>query len=102
MDILSKVKLRAGITDDSKDELLNELISDVQEYVVEYCNRSGTDDIPDTLTSAIVKMVIIDYNRLGTEGLASEGYTGLSYSYETNYPDDIRRQLNHERLVRTW
>lgn len=102
MDILDRVKLRMGISDDSKDALLSEIIDDVKEYVVEYCNRSGIDDIPETLNSAIVKMVIIDYNQLGTEGLTSEGYTGVSYSYEPNYPDDIRRQLNHERLVRMW
>lgn len=102
MDILDRVKLRMGISDDSKDALLSEIIADVKEYVAEYCNRSGVDDIPETLNSAIVKMAIIDYNRLGTEGLTSEGYTGVSYSYEPNYPDDIRRQLNHERLVRMW
>lgn len=102
MDILDRVKLRMGISDDSKDALLSEIIADVKEYVAEYCNRSGIDDIPETLNSAIIKMAIIDYNRFGTEGLTSEGYTGVSYSYEPNYPDDIRRQLNHERLVRMW
>lgn len=54
MDILDRVKLRMGISDDSKDALLSEIIDDVKEYVAEYCNRSGIDDIPETLNSAIV------------------------------------------------
>ena len=102
MELLDRVKLRLGFTDDSNDTLLSDIIDGVKEYVVEYCNRSGTADIPETLNGAIVKMAVIDYNRMGTEGLASEGYTGLSYSYESNYPDDIRRELMRERLLRAY
>lgn len=100
MELLEKVKLRLGITDDSKDELIGDIIDDVKSYIVTACNRSGTDDIPDTLSGAIVKMAVIDYNRLGVEGLSSENYSGASYSYEADYPDSIKKELYHERLVR--
>lgn len=85
--------------DNSQDELINDLISDVKNYIVTFCNRESVNDIPATLDGAIIKMVVVDYNRIGTEGLNSESYNGAGYSYE-GYSEDIIKELYHERLVR--
>lgn len=98
-DLLERIKRRVGISDNSQDELINDLISDVKNYIVTFCNRESVNDIPATLDGAIIKMVVVDYNRIGTEGLQSEGYNGASYSYE-GYSEDIINELYHERLVR--
>lgn len=39
-------------------------------------------------------MVVFRYNRLGTEGLNSESYSGASYNYSDGYPDDIMKALD--------
>lgn len=96
-----RLKRRLNITDNSKDELLEDIIEGVKDYIVNYCNRDGTDDIPSTLNSTIIKMAVIDYNRLGTEGLTSESYAGASYNYE-GYPNEIMRELIHERIMRRY
>lgn len=102
MAILERLKVRLGISDTSRDELLNGIIDDVKHYIVTFCNRDGVDDIPAALDGAIIKMAVIDYNKLGSEGLSSESYSGASYRYDQNYPDDIKKELYHERLVRAW
>lgn len=96
MTILAKVKLLLNITDESKDALLTELIENAEEYVVNYCNNAAA---VDSLTSAIVAMVIQDYNTMGAEGLNSESYSGVSFSYQTAYSEDIMRQLRRYRKI---
>ena len=38
-------------------------------------------------------MVVFLYNRLGTEGLNSESYSGVSYNYSSDYPEYILSAL---------
>lgn len=102
MTLLERVKVRLGIADTSKDDLLSELIMSAKEYVVTFCNRAGMEDIPASLDGIIIKMVVIDYNKIGSEGLKSESYAGASYNYSDDYPDDIKKALYHERLLRAW
>lgn len=99
MTLLERIKVRLNITDTEKDALLNGLIEDAKSYIVAFCNLSGVDDIPATLDGAVIKMVVIDYNKLGVEGLNSESYSGASYSYAQEYPDEIKKLLYHERIL---
>ena len=48
----------------------------------------------------IQRMVVWRYNTLGTEGLSSENYSGVSYSYKGDYPDDIMQILRSYKKVR--
>lgn len=95
--MLERIKLLLNITDDSKDALLNELIDDATEFAQNYINN---DDALENLTGTIIAMVIYDYNRLGTEGLTSENYSGVSFGYASGYSDDIMKQLKRYRKVR--
>jgi len=95
--MLERIKLLLNITDDSKDALLNELIDNATEFAQNYINN---DDALDNLTGTIIAMVIYDYNRMGTEGLSSENYSGMSFSYTAGYSDDIMKQLRRYRKVR--
>jgi hypothetical protein len=49
----------------------------------------------------ILKMAVFDYNRLGTEGLESEGYSGVSFNYADDYPEYILRSLRSKRRIKT-
>ena len=96
-DILDKLKRRLGIDSTDEDALLNDIIGDVKLYIYNFCNLNNVDDIPDTLSGVALDMAVIDYNRIGTEGLKSESYSGASYSYE-RYGNDIINALYRERL----
>ena len=96
MTTLQRVKTLLNITDTSKDALLTELISDAEEFAKTYCNNA---DVVSLVGAAIVQMVVYAYNRIGSEGLNSENYSGVSFSYTVGYPDDILKQLRQYRKV---
>ena len=96
MTMLQRIKLLLNISDSSKDALLEELIENAEEYVTTYCNNA---DAVASLTSAIIQMVIQDYNRMGAEGLNSESYSGVSFNYQATYSEDIMKQLRRYRKI---
>lgn len=95
--MLERIKLLLNIDDESKDALLNELIDNATEFAANYTNNA---DAIESLSGAIIAMVIFDYNRLGSEGLTSENYSGVSFGYAAGYGEDIMRQLKRYRKVR--
>lgn len=97
--MLTQIKLLLGISDNSKDELLQLLIKIAVDNVKSYCH---IDSIPDDLNSCICKMVVVDYNKIGSEGLASENYSGAAFSYLPSYSTDIINQLKPYRRLRMY
>lgn len=95
--MLERIKLLLNITDESKDALLMELIDKAEEFILNYTNNP---DCLDSLRGTKSSMVIYDYNRIGTEGLKSENYSGVAFSYLESYPEDILRQLRKFRKVK--
>ena len=96
--MLENIKLLLGLSaTEEKDELLELLISQATAEAKEYTNSTNTNK----LKPAITKMVIYNYNRLGTEGLTSEGYSGVSYSYAADYPEEVVRLLDKCRRIKT-
>lgn len=95
--MLERIKLLLNISDESKDALLEELIDNATEFAKNFINN---DAALDNLTGTIVNMVLYDYNRMGTEGLTSENYSGVSFGYASGYSDDIMKQLKRYRKVR--
>ena len=61
-----------------------------------YCRR----DIDATLEYAAQQITVIKLNRMGSEGLASQGYSGVSESYLNDYPADIKALLNRKRRMK--
>jgi hypothetical protein len=57
-----------------------------------YCRR--TLDYELELTAQ--RIAIIKLNRMNTEGLASQSYSGVSESYIDGYPADIQAVLNRK------
>ena len=64
--------------------------------VEDYTNR----DLDYSLELVALKIAVIKLNRLGTEGLASQGFSGVSESYIDGYPADILAILNRKRRIR--
>lgn len=61
-----------------------------------YCNR--TADIELELIAQ--KIAVIKLNRMNTEGLASQAYSGVSENYIDGYPAEILTVLNRRRKIK--
>lgn len=96
MTMLEKIKLLLGLTGNDKDALLNLLIDQCTEEAILYTHN---EDVTD-LDTSIQQMVVYNYNRLGTEGVENEGYSGVSFKYTADYPESIMRGLRAKRKVR--
>ena len=93
--MLEKVKLLLGIADNTKDDLLTLLIEQAVEEAIVYTHNECVDE----LNTSIIQMVVYKYNRIGTEGLDSEGYSGVNFQYTSDYPENIMRGLRTKRKV---
>ncbi len=87
---LEKLKIRLGISDNSEDNLLNMLLEDAEGEILDFCNR---DILPIKAESLQRELVIIYYNRLGSEGETSRSEGGVSVSYSTEIPESIKNRL---------
>ena len=88
--IIDNVKILLGLTGNDKDELLEILLAEAEDDAKMITKR----DRLFGMDSVIERMVVYLYNRLGTEGLNSESYSGASYNYTDGYPDDIMKALD--------
>ena len=61
-----------------------------------YCNR----ELDYELEIIAERIAVIKLNRMGTEGLSSESYSGVSASYVDGYPADILAVLNRKRRIK--
>lgn len=78
------------------DDLINLYLEIAKAEVEAYCNRA----LDTELELVAARIAVIHLNRLNTEGLASQGYSGVSESYINDYPADIMKVLNRKRKVK--
>lgn len=64
--------------------------------VEDYCNR----DADASLELIAERIAVIKLNRINTEGLASQSFSGVSESYVDGYPADIVAVLNRKRKIK--
>ena len=95
--MLENIKLLLSISSTEKDNLLTLLIQQAEDEAKDFTHR---EDICE-LQSTIERMVVYNYNRIGTEGLNSESYSGTSYNYTSDYPEQILKMLKRYRKIVT-
>lgn len=97
--MLEKIKILLGIAeeDESKDDLINLLISLCKNEAVDFCNLPEYDS---KLDSAVISMVIERYNARGTEGLTSVSGSGVNEHYKDGYSSNIISALIKNRKIR--
>lgn len=61
-----------------------------------YCKREADS----VLELCAERIAIIKLNRMNTEGLASQSFSGVSENYLDGYPDDIQAILKGKRKVK--
>lgn len=64
--------------------------------VEEYCKR----DADSALELVAEEIAVIKLGRMGTEGLASQSYSGVSENYIDGYPAHIQAVLNRKRKIK--
>lgn len=87
MELLARIKRLLDIVGDEHDELLELYIEIVEEEILDFC---GDVAIPENL---IAQMVVIKFQRKGTESVSSSNYAGNGEVYLKEYPDHIERRL---------
>ena len=93
-------RLKARLDDvEVPDIKLQAIVEDVTQEVLADTNQS---ELNAQLESAVISLSVIAVNRLGTEGLASEGYSGVSTSYLDDVPPRVASILNANRRLGVW
>ena len=87
---LQRLQTRIGAAATGKDALLEELLTGAEENLKLTVKRKTLPPEADTL---IIKIAVIDFNRLGSEGQQSQSFSGVSDSWIDGYPDDIKRSI---------
>lgn len=96
---LQRMQTRLGAAATGKDALLEELLLGAEENLKLTTKRQTLPVEADTL---IIKIAVIDFNRIGTEGQQSQSFSGISESWVDGYPADIQadiRRLFRARFV---
>lgn len=95
--MIEEIKILLGDAADSFSEAqiglaLKQALAEVEGY----CNRT----LDYELEAVAERIAIIKLNRLNTEGLASQSFSGVSESYIDGYPADILAILNRKRRIK--
>lgn len=91
---IDKLKVRLNEED---TVLLEQLLEDAEAEMLDYCNR---DVLLPRMLGLQRELAIIYYNRLGSEGESSRNEGGVSVSYSTDIPENIKRRLNSYRRLK--
>ena len=89
--------LLCDIADNYTDSQISVYYKLAAAEVEEYCHR----ELDDVLKLMAEQIAVIKLNRINTEGLASQGYSGVSESYIDGYPAEIQAVLNRKRKIKT-
>ena len=95
--LVEEIKLMLGdAAANYSDALINLCLKQALLEVEEYCGRS----LDASLELAAEKIAIIKLNRMNTEGLNSQSYSGVSENYIDGYPAAILAILNKKRKIK--
>lgn len=78
------------------DDLITTCIAMSIAEVESYCNRP----LDEVLEVCAARIAIIKLNRINTEGLAGQSYSGVSENYIDGYPADVLAVLNRKRKIK--
>lgn len=78
------------------DAQINLCIKNARLEVKSYCAR----ELDEELEICAQKIAIIMLNRMNSEGIASQSYSGVSESYIDGYPADVLAVLNRKRKIK--
>ncbi len=97
--MLDEIKLLLGESADNYSDALIQLVlrQSIAE-VEDYCNREADA----VMEYAAMRIAVVKLNRIHSEGLSAQSYSGVSESYVDGWPADILISLNKKRRVRMY
>ena len=78
--LLNRIKTLLQIQ--NNDELIYEIVEITKEKILNYINEK---ELPKELEFILIELAVERYNRIGSEGIASESVDGKNVSYEDNF-----------------
>ena len=95
--MVEEIRLMLGAAEQKYSDALIELTLNQSKIEVEsYCSRK----LDEELELIVKRITVIKLNRMNSEGLASQSYSGVSESYVDGYPADILTILNKKRKIK--
>lgn len=95
--MIEEIKLMLGdAAENFTDAQISLALKIAMAEVEDYCNR----ELDYSLELQAQKIAIIKLNRINTEGLASQGFSGVSESYIDGYPAEVLAVLNRKRKIK--
>ena len=92
-----EIKLLLGdAADNYSDALISLCYRMALTEVEDYCGR----EVDASLELIAAKIAVIKLNRINTEGLTSQSFSGVSESYLDGYPAEIIAVLNRKRKIK--
>lgn len=81
---------------EGKTAFVNALLDEAEDKVLDIIGR---EEVPSQLTSMVVKLAVIAYNKAGAEGESSRTEGGISRAFDDLPADDKARLINYPRKV---
>lgn len=78
------------------EQLLGLVLKQAIAEVEAYCNRT----LDYELEVIAMRIALIKLNRIDSEGLTAQSYSGVSETYVDGYPADILAVLNRKRKIK--
>jgi hypothetical protein len=95
--MIEDIKIQLGeAANNFTDEQIGLALKIALAEVEDYCNR----EIDYSLEIIAMRIAVIKLNRMNSEGLSSQSYSGTSESYIDGYPADILAVLNRKRKIK--
>ena len=82
--------------DGYSEDYLDLILREAEAEALAYTRR---ETLPAGLETLIPRMALVMVNRTGSEGVVSQGFSGVSESYLDGYPDEIMRVLRRYRKI---
>lgn len=95
--MIEEIKLLLGDSASNySDELIGLVLRQSISEIEIYCNRK----LDVELEMLAERITIIKLNRINSEGLSAQSFSGVSESYVDGYPADILAALNRKRKIK--
>lgn len=95
--MVEEIKILLGdAASNYSDALIGLVLKQALAEVEAYCKR----ELDYELEMVAERIAIIKLNRLNTEGLSSQSFSGVSESYVDGYPADIMAVLKRKRKIK--
>lgn len=95
--MIEEIKILLGdIAENYTDAQIGLAVKMALAEVEEYCNREADH----AMELCAERIAVIKLNRMNTEGLSAQAFSGVSDSFIDGYPADIKAILNRKRKIK--